>query len=322
MTINEIARSRRSSVVSLALLLGTMATVAGCGGGDSTRPAPPPPPPPADVWHDVIGRSWTMPGEQEGYVCFVVHLTSDEYLTGFRLVSPNPGQNEVMLTVSDAPVTEGAFSCDAGAVASRLIYAASGATAPIEFPAGFGVHVSAGQYLWLNVHVRNVADSSLTDSTRVEARIGTSADVTTPIDMQMAGSFLINIPNDGQTHTASGYCEATVDNHLLAFLPLMRSAGKHQTVSIPTGTPRVIFDQDFDLQHDDYTQFATPVIINAGDRLDTVCSYVNTGSKTLTYGESSSNESCFAAIYRYPTSATSSLYDCAEIHASFDVKRE
>lgn len=264
-----------------------------------------------------------MPGETEGYVCFAVHLASDAYFTGFRLVTPNPVQNEVMLTVSDAPVTEGSFACSAGSLATHLIYAANVGTDPIEFPPGFGVHVSAGQYVWLNIHLKNRTASSVTDSTRIEARIGTAADVSTPIDMQIAGTFLINVPNDGQLHTAAGTCHATADKHLLAILPLMRSAGTHQTVSIVTDTATLaILDQNFDLQHDSYTQPATPIAINLGDRLQTVCSYINLGAATLTYGESSQNESCFAALYRYPTSATSSLYDCANGNASFDVRRE
>lgn len=264
-----------------------------------------------------------MTGQAEGYVCFSAHVTSDEYLTGFRLVSPGPAQNEVLLTVQDTPVTEGSFPCSPGSLSTHLLYASSGPTAPIEFPSGYGVHVVAGQYLLLNIHVNNVADTSVTDSTRIEARIGTAADVTTPIDMEMAGSFLINIPSDGQTHTSTGICTAAADNHLLAFLPLMRSTGKHQTVSIQSATTtQVIADQDFDLLHDNYTQFATPIAINVGDRLETVCSYVNTGTGTLNYGEYSHNESCFAAIYRYPISASSTLYDCALGHAAFDVRRE
>lgn len=319
MTISAPSRFSRSSIVTRAMLFGMIAAAGGCGGSDTTQP----PPPPQDVWHVVAGRSWTMQGGSEGFVCFAVHLTSDQYLTGFRLVSPNQVQNEVLLTVSDAPVTEGSFDCNAGSLGAHLIYAADVGTGPIEFPAGFGVHVAAGEYVWLNIHLNNLADTSASDSTRIEARIGTAADVTTPIDMQMAGTFLINIPNDGQLHTASGGCFATADNHLLAFLPLMRSAAKHQTVSIHVDTTtQAIFDQDFELQHDSYTQPATPIQINSGDRLNTVCSYVNTGAGTLNYGESAENESCFAAIYRYPTSATSSLYDCAEGIASFDLQSD
>jgi hypothetical protein len=103
----------------------------------------------------------------------------------------------------------------------------------------------------------------------------------------------------------------------------MRSAAIHQTLSIQVDTTRqTVFDQDFDLQHDNYDLPASPIQIGVDNKLFTVCSYQNTGGGTLTYGESSHNESCFSAIYRYPASATSSLYDCAEGIASFDIKRE
>lgn len=319
MTSKGYAPSRRMRATAFALLCGGVAGVAGCGGTDATRP----PPPPADVWNAIIARTWSMQGETEGYKCFVLHLTSDEYFTGFRLVAPSLVQNEVMITLSDTPVTEGSFDCNLGSVGAHLIYAASGPTAPIEFPSGFGVHASAGQYLWLNIHLNNLADTTVMDSTIVEARIDSAADVTTPIDMMMAGTFLINIPNDGQVHTATGACYVSADNHLLAFLPLMRSAAKHQKVTIQVDTTtQTVFDQDFDLQHDNYTLPASPIAISVSNRLYTVCSYQNTGGGTLTYGESSHNESCFAAIYRYPVSATSSLYDCAKGTASFDMKRE
>lgn len=323
MTASGISRSRRFCPAMRALLCGAIAIMAACGGSDATRPPPPPPPPPPDVWHVVAGRPWTMPGATEGYKCYAVHLTSDEYLTGFRLVAPPPAQNEVLITLSDTPVTEGSFDCNPGSLDKHLIYAASGPTGPIEFPSGFGVHASAGQYLLLNVHVNNVADTTVVDSTLVEARIGTAADVATPIDMMMAGTFLINIPSDGQAHTASGTCFASDDNHLLAFLPLMRSAGTHQRLSIVADTTtQVVYDQDFDLLHDNYTLPATPIQISSGTRLNTLCSYQNNSGATLMFGESSHNESCFSAVYRYPVSATSSLYDCAEGIASFDMKRE
>lgn len=320
MRTRAFVRVGRSNPITMIVLSSAFAVIAGCGGGDATSPPPGPKP---DVWSVVAGRPWTMPGETEGYVCYAVHLTSDEYLTGFRLASPNQAQNEVLLTLSDSPVTEGSFACNAGSLGAHLIYASNVGTEAITFPSGFGVHASAGQYLLLNIHLNNLANTSVTDSTRIEARIGTAADVTTSIDMQLAGTFLINIPNDGQVHTASGQCNATADNHLLAFLPLMRTAATHQTVSIVTDTTtQLLFDQDFDSQHDSYWHPATPIQLNFGDRIRTVCSYLNTGAGTLTFGESSQNESCFAGIYRYPTSATSSLYDCALGIASFDVKRE
>jgi hypothetical protein len=303
-------------LAALTLVIG----IAACSGHDSTSP----PPPPQDEWSVTAERAWTMPAQVEGYKCVGIHVTSDEYITGFRLASPTSVQNEVTLTVSDTPVPDGAFDCGAGSMSARLIYAASLGTAAIEFPTGFGVHVSAGQYLLLNIHLLNPADTTVTDSTRIEGRVGTAADVATPIDMTMAGTFLINIPSDGQVHTATGSCHAAADTHVLAFLPLMRSRGVHQTVSVAADTTQqVLFDQDFDWQHISYTQLTTPALIHMGDEILTQCSYVNNGGQTENYGEAAANESCFSAVYRYPVSTASNFLSCAaNVGANFDVRRE
>lgn len=305
---------RRRVTVSLATLALAVA-IAGCG-GDSTSP----PPPPQDQWSAVAARSWTMPGETEGYKCVGVHVTSDGYFTGFRLASTSEVANEVLLTVTSGSGTDGPFDCGSGSLEDELIYAASRGTTAIEFPAGFGVHVLAGQYLLLNIHLVNLADTSATDSTSIEARIGTAADVSTPIDMSLAGTFQINIPSDGQVHTATGQCAAGNGN-VLALLPLLRSRGVHQTVSsVVDNTPQPIFDADFDWEHDDYTLLATPFHIPSGASLRTVCSYVNNSGSTVNYGESANNESCFSAVYRYPL-AVGILWACAE-GQSFDIRRE
>jgi len=315
----QLRRLLRSDLALVTFILG----VAACSSRDSTSP-PAPPPPPQDQWSVVAGRAWTMTGQTEGYKCAGIHVTSDEYFTGFRLATPSSVQNEVLLTVSDAPIPEGAFDCGAGSDGPRLIYAAGQGTTAIDFPAGFGVHVSPGQYVYLNIHLVNPADTSVADSTRIEARAGTAPDVTTPIEMTMTGTFLINIPSDGQLHTATGSCYVAADAHVLAFLSLMRSRGVHQTVDVLTGSShQLLFDEDFDWQHETYTQLTTPVLIHMGDRITTQCSYINTGGQTETYGESVNNESCFSATYRYPISTASNFLACAATNdANFDTRRE
>ncbi len=311
--------SHRHQLVHLEVaVLALLTALAGCSGGDSTSP----PPNPQAVWSAIADRTWTLPGETESYKCSTMQVTSDQYYTGFRLVAPGAAQAEVLVTVGGAPLTQGPFDCYAGSANRNLIYAASLGTGEIKFPAGFGVHVPAGQYVWLNIHIVNAADTGVADSTRVEARIGTAADVTTPINMAMSGTFLINIPADGQTHTASGQCLTATDTHVLAFLPLMRSRGVHQTVkTVVDTTTHVLFDQDFDYQHDSYTQLDTPLLLNAGDEIQTTCSYVNNGSETETYGESSENESCRNAMYRYPIAGN--FLSCATGNGGeFDINRE
>jgi hypothetical protein len=314
-----LARAALLRPLVLIEILSLVIAIGGCSGGDSTSP----PPGHEDTWNVVAGRTWTMPGMAEGYRCFGMHVTSDEYLTGFRLANASPVQNETLLTVLGTAVQEGPFECDAGTLGTHLIYAASVGTTPIEFPTSFGVHVSAGQYLLLNIHLVNPADTSVSDSTRIEARIGSATDVATPIDMTMGGTFQINIPNDGQVHTATGSCRAGADKHALAILPFMRSRGVHQTVTVVAdSTSQTIVDQGFDWRHNTYTQFSTPIQVRLSSRVITTCSYINSGSQTETYGESSANESCFSAMYRYPISDSGNFYSCAEGGGSFDFTRE
>ena len=89
----------------------------------------------------------------------------------------------------EAAAKPGDFDCIRGAVGgSEMIYASGTGTDAIEFPAGEGVHVLAGQYLLLVIHLRNASDSAVSSSTRIEARDATAQEVTTPIHVLLAGS--------------------------------------------------------------------------------------------------------------------------------------
>lgn len=52
--------------------------------------------------------------------------------------------------------------------------------------------------------------------------------------------------------------------------------------------------------------------LGRGDQLQVKCDYENPGSRTLTFGESTSdNEMCIALMYRYPASAVS--FNCPAV---------
>ncbi|MGH7623236.1 MAG: hypothetical protein ACREMU_12915, partial [Gemmatimonadaceae bacterium] len=135
-------------------------------------------------------------------------------------------------------------------------------------------------------------------------------------------TFLINIPSDGQEHTATGACNTSEEQHLLAFLPMMRSRAVHQKVWVTVDTTtQTLYDEAFDWQHATYMMPGTPIDIPSGAKINTLCSYINNGGTTETYGESVNNESCFDAVYHYPISTAANLFACAE-GLSFDIARE
>lgn len=144
---------------------------------------------PNDAWKVIAQPPWTIGADSESYKCSAVRLTSDDYLTGFRVMSPAAAQTRVTLSVEEVAPNAGDFDCVRGAVGgSEMIYASGTGTDAIEFPAGEGVHVSTGQYLLLVVHLHNVSDSSVSAFTRIEAREATATEVTTPIHVVLAGS--------------------------------------------------------------------------------------------------------------------------------------
>lgn len=236
-------------------------------------------------------------------MCTRIAVPSDLYITGFR----NTGNSVVraMLTVSSSATATGDYDCNAGSLDNALIYAAGVGTGDFAFPSGFGIHVQAGQFLNLNLHIVNSAANTVTDTYQILAQAGIAADVPTAAEMVFLGTFSINLPNDGVTHTATGGYNALVDQQLLALLPLMQAHGTHQKVyRIQSSNTEVFLDVDFDPSVQSFHPISQ-VFIHGGDALQVVCSYINNGPRNISYGESWDQENCFSGMYLAPRAGQS-----------------
>jgi hypothetical protein len=251
-------------------------------------------------WTTLIGRTVTMPATTEGFKCTRIGVPSDLYITGFRSVAKSAVR--ALVTVSSSSTVTGDYDCSAGSLDNTLIYAASVGTDDFTFPPGFGIHVRAGQFLNLNLHIVNEGVDAVTESDQILIQAGIDADIATAAEMVMLGTFQINVPNDGQLHTAAGDFHPATDQQLLALLPLMQSYGKHQKVSrVASSGTDTILDVDFDPTKQIFHPLSQ-VFLHAGDTVYTVCSYINTGSRTANYGEAwADNENCFSAMYLAPS---------------------
>ena len=52
--------------------------------------------------------------------------------------------------------------------------------------------------------------------------------------------------------------------------------------------------------------YATPAVINPGDRLETTCSFTNTTDTMVTFGERTEDEMCFNFVLAWPANALQS----------------
>jgi hypothetical protein len=266
---------------------------------------------PAD-FQMLISRSWTMPSDTEGYKCVRVQVPSDMWVTAFRSLSP-VGTHHSVLTISTSSTQTGDYDCGAGSLDNQMLYAAGVGTDDNAFPDGVAIHLAAGTYINLNLHLYNTTDNPITATSGVLVKTMNAADVVHEADMQFSGTFLINVPSDNIVHTATGSCNVASDFHVFTLWPHMHQTAVHQTLSVKAdaahgGATAMLLDADYSFsEQKNYPMVDT--IIPAGSKITTTCSYQNNTGSTMTFGESSNNEMCFSGIYRYP--AGGNLFACA-----------
>lgn len=256
---------------------------------------------PASEWTTLISRSWTMTAETEGYKCTSIVAPSDMYISAFRPVTP-VGDLENMLTVSAATnVPLGDFDCGPGSLLARGLYMSGTGTGDLVLPPGIAIHVRAGETLLFNLHLVNDAAVPVSGFSAIQVQTVDPGIVTAEAGMQLAGTFLINIPSDGLLHTAAGACFAT-DELLFAVQPRMHSKGVHSLLylrDLPPNQTTTILDADYSVDAQVIHPLAT-MVPTANKEIFSTCFYINTSGSTATYGESSTRENCFMGLYETP----------------------
>ena len=255
---------------------------------------------------------WSLGPDNEGYKCYVIHVASDQYITGFRLASPSPIQGEVQLSMTPTVLPLGNMDCSMGTQTGKLIYAASRGTSAIEFPNGKGVHVAAGSSLLVNIHLTNPTSATVQESTMIEGRVGTAADVATPLTMFLAGTLNLQIPADNLPHVQTGGCGPETDQHLVAVIPLMRDRGTHQAVKVIIGTDTTsLLDAAYDPLHVRYSVLGADQHVPPGGKIRVECTCVNDTANPIGFGDSSDSDTCLTGVYHYAADASSSdVYAC------------
>lgn len=258
----------------------------------------------------LIQRSWTMPPDTEGYKCIRIQAPNELWITAFRSLAP-VGTHHTVLTISTNSTQTGEYDCQVSSLDNQMLYAAGVNTDDNYFPDGVAIHVPAGTYLNLNLHLYNTTDNTITANSGVYVKTMNAADVVNEADMMFAGTESINIPSDGVAHTASGGCTATSDYHMFTLWPHMHQTAIHQKLEITrsgTATASMLLDVPYTFSEQKNYPMAD-TMIHAGDALKTTCTYVNNTGATIHFGDSSDSEMCFTGIYRYP--AAHNLFGCA-----------
>jgi Copper type II ascorbate-dependent monooxygenase, C-terminal domain len=254
-------------------------------------------------WTKLISRSWTLEAGTEEYACTRIQVPTDMWISGFRALSPLGTHHEV-LTIRPTldGQTMGDYPCSSGELDPQLLYAAGLNTDDLVFPAGDAVHLAAGSYINLNLHLFDVSDNNESGESGVLVQTIDPSQVVHEIDAVFSGTFNIDVPNDGMPHTASGGCQAKTDYHVFALWPHMHQIGVHQRLTVTTSNvPTTLLDTDYSFS--EQKNYPMQAVIPAASQILTTCTYVNNTGATITYGDSSTEEMCFTGIYKYPAGA-------------------
>lgn len=256
----------------------------------------------------LISRSWTMDQGTQGYKCVRIQVPSDMWVTAFRSLAPI-GTHHSVLTISTTSTQLGDYDCGPGTLDNQMLYAAGVGTDDNEFPPGVAIHLAAGTYVNLNLHLYNTTDNTLTETSGVLVKTVDAASVVHEADMQFSGTFQINVPSDNQVHTATGSCKVANDFHVFTLWPHMHQTAIHQSLAIThNSSTSMMLDTDYNFtEQKNYPMVDT--VIHTGDTITTTCSYQNSTGTVKTFGDSSDEEMCFTGIYRYP--AGGNLFACA-----------
>ena len=309
---------------TLAVVL-VMFVAVGCGGnggngtpGDDTPaidapPGQPDAPPVPDGFTRLIGRTWSLTaGATDTYRCVRVTIPADMYITNIIAQAP-AGTHHTVLSIAGANGTSGADGeqdCGVGTLGMVMLYASGLGTDPLDFPAGVGVKVSAGQQIHLNLHLFNATDMPINGDSAILVKSQTTPPPTLA-EMVFAGKFLFNIPKM-QTVTVTGGCTANTSYTVFAVWPHMHQIATHSKVErIRSGTPLVLHDDAYSFAEQKYYLQSPEVDVQAGDQIRVSCTYVNTTNVDKRFGESSNDEMCFSGLYRYPA-ANSGLFQCTD----------
>jgi len=283
--------------------------VCACGGGgpngiDSNGGDDQPDAPIGDTWRELIGRDWSIqPGTFDNYKCRRIQATEEMWITGFRALSPTGTHHEI-LTISDNSLQMGDYDCDSTNLDIKMLYAAGIQTADLVFPDNVAMHIKPGQYININLHLFDAADTPLSGHSGVLVKTVANPTGIIEADMTFAGTTNIMIPPG--THQVTGGCAIPTDWHVFTLWPHMHAAATRQEVLL-NGNMALDANPYSFLEQKNYPM---TMMFHQGDQVLVTCAYDNTTGGMLTYGESATSEMCFTGMYRYPAPANGTLYDC------------
>ena len=253
-------------------------------------------PPVNETWSRLAEGSWALEaGSEDPRWCKKIVLQEDVYISALRPVHPAGTHHTTLSLVQD----DGKEGCAGGMFGAGLIYAAGAGTGELRMPKGVALKLPAGQAVLLNLHIYNSTPAPIAGTSGIEVIRAKREEITNEADILLSGPTNFSLPPSQQT-TLKHTCAVANDQTVFTLFPHMHQLGKHIKTSVTVGgTSTVLHDGEYDFE-EQYLLPVGPISFHAGDSITTECTYQNTGTTPVKFGESSDTEMCFSILFRYP----------------------
>jgi hypothetical protein len=165
-------------------------------------------------------------------------------------------------------------------------------------PPDVGVYLPSGN-MTLDVHYNNTTGTQTEqDASGVEICVLKQANFRpkTATVADSLTSLLISIPAGAANQQVTGTCtHSGMPVRLLSVSPHAHRTAHHMKFTVQKANGQVIsmHDESFNFEEQTTYPLNPPVIVEAGDRIITTCTFTNDTDRTITFGENTGNEMCF-----------------------------
>lgn len=252
----------------------------------------------------LVTVEWELPPATEQYLCARLTFPVDVYVKEFVPLGPRGTHHTGVTTLAEPDGPDGVTPCGVQVVGTRILYGSGPGTQPIALPPGVGAKLAAGEQLILNLHLFNASDQPLRGVSGTLIREVALDEVTSLADGLAAGPIRLQVP-PGRS-TVRGTCTLEDDATFFQITPHMHQTGVHMKTVAHSSLRGdvVLYDGAFDF-HNQLTQPLDLLPMKAGDIVDIECTYENPSERTLSWGESSTDEMCLAGLGRFPMGKSS-----------------
>jgi len=293
-----------------------LSVAVGCGHDGSSGPDA------AELNGQVFTLNWgpvTVPASTENTQCVVLRLSKTTEIKVHQLHNVlGPASHHLIVYKDDMDTVEQTTPMDCQPFTGAAN--TSGMVAPLmitqkkddllTLPTGVAYTLKPNQMIRIEQHYINTTDSTVTATATVEFDAADEATITDEANILFIGSPDLTIPPNSpfELHEFFNAGIANLDLSTAKFFAItghehhFGTGVKVNYADSATGTMTSVYSPDpFVWSEPVTTRFDPPFMVPDGGGFDFTCDWQNTGSSTVTFGESATDEMCFFWAYYYPS---------------------